>query len=162
MWQVWVDLRGKSAIVRTTGQMEAIFVKVGYSLTSQLQGLLVKILSKILLSNLTWAIRQSWSIGLFTGGGDFSETSHSFHYSPHVTAHAFFWSFTFFRLWSVLPFDSFTQWQLNQSWSFGFFSFCLVFGQQFLWFYLLIIKRILVVPSFSLDGDWRRACREPP
>lgn len=53
-----------------------------------------------------------------------------------------------------MSFDSFTQWQLNRGLFLSFFLLlCLFFGQNFFLFHLSIIKRILIVPSFSLDED---------
>lgn len=124
-----MDLRVRSATIRTTGQIEAIFVKAGYSLLSQLQGFPVKMLSKILLSNRTWALRQSW---LFSHLQEMkiSLKTHILVFifpvsqcpSPHLFL--FDWFGLFFRfhilmlvlcavLFSVLSSNSFTQWQQN-------------------------------------------------
>lgn len=53
-----------------------------------------------------------------------------------------------------MSFDSFTQWQLNPGLFFFFLSFVVfILWTNFFLFHLLIIKRILIVPSFSLDED---------
>lgn len=54
-----------------------------------------------------------------------------------------------------MSFDSFTQWQLNPGLFFFFSFFCCVYSLDkiFFLFHLLIIKQILIVPSFSFDED---------
>lgn len=53
-------------------------MKVGYPPTfPKFKAYLWK-LSRILLANLTWAVKQSLLSGLFTEGGDFSETVWAF------------------------------------------------------------------------------------